>query len=193
MNRRRFIKALLSALALFTPVFYIAVKRSIQSRNRFVRPPGALDEADFKKQCIGCFKCATSCPNDCIEMAGFEYGFENVHTPVIVPRSKACTLCMRCTEVCPTGALQEIPRNLEAVGSKVKMGTAVLDTDLCYSYHGRTCGVCYRACPLPGKAMTVGLYEQPTVHIDNCVGCGLCEQACIHMPQAIRVQSSQIT
>ena len=47
--------------------------------------------------------------------------------------------------------------------------------------------VCYRACPLPGKAMTISLLEQPTIHADKCVGCGLCEQACIHMPQAIRV------
>lgn len=189
MNRRRFFIALLYALFLFIPIFFIAAKRKIRAKARFLRPPGALREDDFKKQCIGCFKCATACPNDCIEMAGFEYGFENVYTPIILPRSKGCTLCMRCTEVCPTGALKEIPRDMESVRANVKMGIAVVDQDLCYSYHGRTCGVCYRACPLPGKALSVGLYEQPTINIDECVGCGLCEQACIHMPQAIRVSS----
>ncbi len=124
-------------------------------------------------------------------MADLEYGFENIHTPVINPRSKGCTLCMRCTEVCPTGALQEISREKEVFAKKVKMGTAYLDEDLCYSYHGRTCGVCYRSCPLQGTAMTIGLFEQPTVHIDYCVGCGLCEQACVHMPQAIRIKRAE--
>ncbi len=188
MNRRRFLVALLYALLLFVPVFLIAARRKTGRRRTFLRPPGALEEARFKKQCIGCFKCATACPNQCIEMAGFEYGFENVFTPVIVPRRKGCTLCMRCTEVCPTGALQQVPRDLESVSRRVKMGTAHVDKDLCFSYFGRTCGVCYRACPLPGKAMRVGLYERPIVDADQCVGCGLCEQACIHMPQAIRVR-----
>lgn len=190
MNRRRFLFALVSVLLLFTPVFYIAAKRKLRARRRFLRPPGALKEKDFKKQCIGCFKCATACPNDCIEMAGIEYGFENIHTPIVVPRSKACTLCMRCTEVCPTGALTETSRDMDVVKEEVKMGTAILDPDLCYSYHGRTCGVCYRACPYPGVAMSIGMFEQPTVHEDQCVGCGLCEQACIHMPQAIRIKPS---
>ena len=47
--------------------------------------------------------------------------------------------------------------------------------------------MCYRACPLPGEAMTLGLYETPIVHSEHCVGCGLCEQACVQMPQAIRI------
>lgn len=187
MNRRRFLFAILTALLFFTPVFFIAVRRVGFRKRRFLRPPGALAEPEFKKQCIGCFKCATACPNDCIEMASFQYGIENVHTPVVVPRKRGCTLCMRCTEVCPTGALQEISRDMAVVAKSVKMGTAKVDPDLCFSFAGRTCGVCYRACPLPGKALTVGQYEQPTVHVDQCVGCGLCEQACIHMPQAIRV------
>ena len=178
------------AFLAYIPVLFIGLKKNTTSSNRkrFLRPPGALKEDDFLQQCIGCFKCATACPNDCINMASFEYGFENVHTPVINARAKGCTLCMICTEVCPTGALTEITRDLEVAKKEVKMGTAYVDKDLCFSFHGRTCGVCYRACPLPGEAIKVGLYEQPTVNPDKCVGCGLCEQACIHMPQAIRIK-----
>jgi ferredoxin-type protein NapG len=186
-DRRSWLKLIASTAVFLTPATFIGLGRKIHARGYFIRPPGALPEEEFKKQCIGCFKCATACPNNCIEMASFEHGRENVHTPVVVPRSRGCILCMRCTEVCPTGALQEIGREQKVYEKEVKMGVAKLDQSLCFSYHGRTCGVCYRACPLPGKAMTISLLEQPTIHADKCVGCGLCEQACIHMPQAIRV------
>jgi ferredoxin-type protein NapG len=194
MFRRKFFRILLGALAFFLPVIGIGFKRAAPGKSkRFLRPPGALKENEFKKQCIGCFKCATACPNDCIEMASFDYGFENVHTPVIQPRNRGCTLCMRCTEVCPTGALQKVDKEPEVVLKEVKMGTAEVDPNLCFSFHGRTCGVCYRACPFPGQALEVGMFEQPKVNPDVCVGCGLCEQACIHMPQAIRVYKKELS
>lgn len=95
-------------------------------------------------------------------------------------------LCMKCTQVCPTGALKAIPEDDDSVLSQVRMGRAVVDKSMCYSYQKRVCGVCIRACPFPGVAMKTGLYEQPIV-TDACVGCGLCERACIHIPQAIRI------
>ena len=153
---------------------------------RYLRPPGAREEEDFLALCIRCGQCANVCPNKCIDLYGFEGGLENLATPRINPRARACILCMACTQVCPTDAL--LPLEPTAAGmAAVAMGTAYVSEDICYSYHGRTCGACYHACPLPGKAITLGLFEQPTVHADQCVGCGLCEQACIHMPQAIRV------
>jgi ferredoxin-type protein NapG len=153
---------------------------------RFLRPPGALAEADFVDACIGCGQCANVCPNKCISLQGLESGLKDFATPVISARAKACILCMACTQVCPTGALKKLEPTEEGMRA-VAMGTAVVAEDVCYSFAGRTCGACYRACPLPGEAMTIGLYEQPHVHPEHCVGCGLCEQACVHMPQAIRV------
>ncbi len=153
---------------------------------RFLRPPGARDEAEFLSLCIRCGQCANVCPNKCISLYGMEAGFENLGTPKIDARARGCILCMACTQVCPTEAL--VPMEATEAGmAAVAMGTAFVSEDICYSFHGRTCGACYHACPLPGKALTVGLFEQPTVHAEHCVGCGLCEQACIHMPQAIRV------
>jgi ferredoxin-type protein NapG len=161
------------------------VARSPRLR-RYLRPPGARAESAFLDACIGCAQCANVCPNKCIRMLDLEDGLERMATPVIVPRAKACILCMACTTVCPTGALQRLEPTDEGRHA-VRMGTAFVSEDICYSFAGRTCGVCYRACPLPGEAMTLGLYEQPHVHADHCVGCGLCEQACVHLPQAIRV------
>ena len=162
-------------------------KLPAQSRlRRLLRPPGALPEKEFQDACIACGQCANVCPNKCITLYGLEGGLENLGTPKISARSQGCILCMACNQVCPTGALKKLEPTEEGKRA-VDMGVAVLSENICYSYAGRTCGVCYRACPLAGEAMTIGLFEQPTVHPEACVGCGLCEQACVHMPQAIRV------
>ena len=188
LGRRGFISSFVVAVLC---VFLIPLVRwlptPVGSRlRRYLRPPGARDEADFLSLCIRCGQCANVCPNKCISLFGIEAGLENLGTPRISARAKGCILCMACTQVCPTDAL--IPLEPTAADmAAVSMGTAFVSEDICYSYHGRTCGVCYHACPLPGQAITLGLFEQPTVHAEHCVGCGLCEQACIHMPQAIRV------
>ncbi len=156
---------------------------------RLLRPPGAVGEQEFLGRCIRCYQCGEVCPNGCIEFHGLDAGLAVVATPYIHARSQGCVACMKCTQVCPTGALQPVDPDPDTVMATVKMGVARLNKDMCYSYADppRTCGVCYRACPFPGKAMSIGLFEQPTVHTDHCIGCGLCEQSCIHLPQAIAV------
>lgn len=186
MKRRNFIIAFISGVMI--PLFLPLLEKLSAKTNlkKYLRPPGAKPEKDFLKACIGCAQCANVCPNKCITMHGLEAGFENLATPKISARAKGCILCMACTQVCPTGALEKIEPT-EAGKKAVRMGTAYVIEDLCYSFAGRTCGVCFRACPLAGTAITLGLYEQPHINPKHCVGCGLCEQACVHMPQAIRV------
>jgi ferredoxin-type protein NapG len=150
----------------------------------YVRPPGALVEKDFITKCIRCNQCAEVCENDCIQ---FVSGGGADGTPMINPRKKACILCMKCTNACPTGALTPILDDGEAILKSVRMGTAVVDKNICNSYNNAICGACIRSCQFPEIALKTGMRERPIVDPDKCVGCGLCENACIVYPQAIRV------
>lgn len=156
-----------------------------------LRPPGALAASDFLSACIRCFQCGSVCPNQCIVFEGMEAGPARAYTPYIRPREQACILCMKCTQVCPTEALTPIAKEPEAILKSVRMGLAKVNEELCFSYNGRICGVCYYACPFPDKALKLEAYAQPVVIEDACVGCGNCERACIHLPQAIRVEPIQ--
>ena len=154
---------------------------------RFLRPPGAIDEAEFVKRCIRCHKCGENCTNSCIRFVGPEGPPEARGTPYIVPREKACILCFTCNNGCPSGALQPLDTDHPAIWRVANMGKATLDKNICHSYQGYVCGICIRACPLEGKALKADLWEKPLLDPQYCTGCGLCEQACVHMPQAIRV------
>ena len=168
-----------------------------------LRPPGALPEDDFLSRCIRCFRCGDACPNRAIvalnEETGRDFsrkpGAAEAGTPVIFPRRQACMLCqgvpgeeLLCTAACPTGALQLVRKEADDIQEKVKMGTARIDRNICYSWNGASCGVCARACPFEGQALKIGWFERPEIDPDFCIGCGLCERACIRYPQAAVVE-----
>jgi MauM/NapG family ferredoxin protein len=159
----------------------------------FIRPPGAVAEAEFVRRCIRCHKCGENCPNSCITFVGPEGPPEARGTPYIVPREKGCIVCAECSNGCPSGALQPIDPEHPQIWQAVDMGTAVLDENICHSFQGYVCGICIRACPLEGVALKAALWERPVLDAAYCIGCGLCEQACIHMPQAIRVRPARRT
>ena len=188
MKRRLFLKELIAGAVATTALTSGRVEAAFaaQTSQRYLRPPGALPDDEFESRCIRCGQCGEVCPNRCIEYFDMENGINSMNTPFITPRAKACILCMKCGEVCPTGAITKLDRTMEDIVSHVNMGRARVVESLCLSFQGKTCGVCYRACPLPDVAIRVQLLEQPVV-MDGCVGCGLCERSCIQLPQAIRV------
>lgn len=186
MKRRTLLQALGTLAAACVGAKPTHAARGSRVSTLYLRPPGAAAESRFLDQCIRCGQCGEICPNRAIRYFGLENGLSSLDTPYIIPREQGCILCMQCGEICPSGALPAIAREAEAIMARVNMGQARVDTRLCLSYQGKTCGVCYRSCPLQDVALKVGMLEQPHV-TDACVGCGLCERSCIQMPQAIRV------
>ena len=76
---------------------------------RLLRPPGALDEADFLSRCIRCGECMKVCPNNALHPTLDQAGLEGLWTPTLVPRIGYCEpSCVLCSEVCPTGAIWQI-------------------------------------------------------------------------------------
>ncbi len=140
-------------------------------RSRFLRPPGARPEKEFLARCLQCGQCAQVCIFDCIRMrTGFNPFLSG--TPEISPRQAPCFLCMRCSAICPSDALEDVPIE------KAKMGFARLTRKKCYTWEGLIiCRSCFERCPLKAAAIILekGLYPVIT---DKCVGCGVCEHVC---------------
>jgi ferredoxin len=155
-----------------------------------VRPPTAdADDAAFRAACVRCGLCGVVCENGCIRFYGLHEHEHGALTPYLDVRRRSCTLCMRCTQICPSGALQHTVDDLETVAQQIDMGVAVVDPDRCLSYLGRLCGYCHDACPLPGTAIRLEPPARPVVLADGCVGCGRCVELCPQTPTAIDVRA----
>ena len=133
-----------------------------------VRPPTAhADDTRFIAACVRCGLCGTVCENGCIRFFGLDAQGHGALTPYLDVRRRSCTLCMRCTNICPTDALSAVPENLLAASEQVAMGVAVVDRDRCLSFLGRICGYCHDACPLPRKAIRLRPPARPEVLLDE--------------------------
>jgi ferredoxin len=176
-----------------------------------VRPPGAVDEADFFARCTRCFLCGQACPAQAIRFPDRVVGaqpimrppkgvrasentpqrapeWHNDETPYVLPWDTGCNLCMRCGEACPTGALRPIAEDRLTIKREVRMGTARIDRKTCLPWTRTSwCGACFTACPYRTEAITVDYQNRPSVHAEHCVGCGLCVEVCPLRYKAIAV------
>ena len=158
-----------------------------------LRPPGALPERDFAAACIKCGLCVDACPYGTLKLARLGEAVL-AGTPTFAPRDVPCYMCadVPCARACPTGALDRGMKDIDAA----RMGLAVVDAENCLSHRGLRCEVCWRACPVRDRAITLQLQQRgvskhamfvPIVHSGACTGCGICEKRCPTEVAAIRI------
>lgn len=148
---------------------------------KVLRPPGAVPDDEFLAKCIRCGKCIEICPDKTLLSAHLDQGL-NLGTPYFIPRQIPCSLCMKCPDVCPTGALKPLTMR------DVRIGVAEIDQDRCYAYQGDVCRSCYNNCPLIDEAIKMVEFQYPVIDPQVCTGCGICEYVCVTDPPAIRIK-----
>jgi MauM/NapG family ferredoxin protein len=180
--RRRHLLAGFGGGLLLLPVFKATATLRRDDHGKLIRPPGAIPELEFKKQCIACGECIKACPTNALQPCMITDGFDRLYTPKIVPKIGGCEgKCALCGHVCPTSAIRKL-----AIEDKpfVKIGTAVLDRNRCIAWEqNKDCVVCDEVCPynaIDAKELetTGGVFKVPVVKEDLCMGCGICENNC---------------
>lgn len=189
MGRREFFRRSFSVLK-EKPVEKVESKvvgdaKKADSHN-LIRPPGAVAEAEFVSLCTKCDDCMNACPHGSIKKAGSNFGAAG-NSPVIIPSVKPCYLCddFPCIKACTTGALAPVADKRE-----VRMGKAHIDFALCYNGgedSGRMYPMCVLKCPLSGEAISTE-DSRPIVDLEKCVGCGICESACLAVNNQIAIR-----
>jgi len=198
LTRRNALIAVVAGLAAF-PLLRATTVVAKKRRERLLRPPGALGEADFLSRCIRCGECMRVCPNDSLQPAFTEAGLDGFWSPVVTPKIGYCEpSCVLCSEVCPTGAIQRLTLHRKGwvpgeggLATPLRLGTAVYDREICLPWAKATdCVVCVEWCPVAPKAIYAEdakvvdvegkqrMLKQPHVDLSRCVGCGACEFAC---------------
>jgi ferredoxin len=185
MERRVFLGGIVSGFAAARLLRF----RDPAQDSRLLRPPGVKSEAVFLKQCVRCGECMKVCLRSALYPALAQAGIEGLYTPVLIPRLGYCEYnCTLCGQVCPTGAIPDLP---VAEKKRAVIGKAVFDKNHCIPFARRTdCIVCEEHCPIPQKAIrseivamtgfdgVVRQVKAPYVVEELCNGCGICEKVC---------------
>ncbi len=159
-----------------------------------IRPPGSVPEKEFLEMCIRCGECFKVCPNNVLQVQGFEQGLEGLWSPVAKPDWAGCeSSCNACGQVCPTGAIRALPLEEKR---HARMGLAFVNEATCLPFAGvEDCDLCVVECQAAGydaiEYQQVGTevddrgvpiagtgYLAPIVIDEKCVGCGLCQTRC---------------
>ena len=170
------------------------IDKKVPHRNTPILPPGALSKNSFAKQCTGCQLCVSVCPNQVLRPST---DLMRLMQPEMSYEKGYCRPeCTKCSEVCPTGAI-----NLISLADKAstQIGHAVFIMENCVAVKdGVECGNCARHCPAAAIKMIRRDKDDknspriPSVNVERCIGCGACENLCPSRPfSAIYVEGHE--
>lgn len=158
--------------------------RKLPDRQTPLTPPGSQTARNLKQHCTACQLCISSCPNHVLRPSS---DLETLMQPEMTYDRGYCRPeCTRCSEVCPTGAIQAITKEDK---SSLQIGHAVWVKANCVPLtDGVNCGNCARHCPTGAIQMINSNPDDadslriPAVNTEKCIGCGACENLCPARP-----------
>jgi len=164
------------------------------NKNSVSCPPGSLSIGHFTSACTACQLCVSQCPTGVLQPSSKQYGLAGFMQVYMDYDSQYCNFeCVKCTEVCPTGAI--LPLTVEAKKT-TQIGKVTFIKENCVVYTEDTaCGSCSEHCPTQAVKMVPykGSITIPEVDNTYCIGCGACEHACPVIPfKAIYVDGNLI-
>ena len=174
---RRTILAAVAASAVFGFGALLARSARRLTSPARLRPPGAVDEPAFAGLCSRCGNCVRTCPAGIIRPV--TSGDIDILTPTVSFADGYCREdCVRCTHVCPTGALERLTLKEKPVA---RIGLARVDLDLCLLTYDEECNICGRACPYEAVSFVWNdetYTRAPEINPTRCNGCGACQVMC---------------
>lgn len=169
--------------------------KKIPQRGTRIVPPGAVSLRHLQQHCTACQLCVSACPNGVLRPSTDIETFMQPESSY--ERGYCRPECVRCSEVCPAGAIIGIDR---ADKSSIQIGHAVWVKENCVPLtDGVECGNCARHCPVGAIQMVASDPDNPdsvkipVVNDAICIGCGACENLCPARPfSAIYVEGHRV-
>ena len=160
-----------------------------------ITPPGSLSAKNFTAHCTACQLCVSVCPNQVLHPTSRLNTF--MQPEMSYERGYCRPECVKCSEVCPTGAIKPITK---ADKSAIQIGHAVYIADRCVvNRDNEQCTNCFRHCPTgaiqlvakePNNPKSLKI---PAINVEKCIGCGACENLCPSRPlSAIYVEGHEV-
>ena len=150
--------------------------KQLPDRKVPLKPAGAKSLKNFSSRCTGCQLCVSECPSKVLRPSK---GLQTLLQPEMAFDKGYCRPdCTRCSEVCPTGAIEPIDA---ALRSATSIGYAVAVPQNCLLAQGVECNACSRHCPTAAISLVSDAatgHSMVAVNEMRCIGCGACEHYC---------------
>lgn len=168
--------------------------KKVPNRSTPLSPAGSLSIHHLAKHCTACQLCVSACPNEVLRPSNHLMSL--MQPEMSYERGYCRPECVRCSEVCPTGAINAITT---AEKSAIQIGHAVWIKKNCVVIADHvSCGNCARHCPT-GAIQMISIDANnpeslniPAINPERCIGCGACENLCPSRPfSAIYVEGHE--